>query len=33
MHERAPLKIAEVLTDNGSQVTDRFTSKAHEPSG
>ena len=29
----APLKIAKLLTDNGSQFTDRFTSKAKEPSG
>ena len=28
----APLKITKLLTDNGSQFTDRFTSKAKEPS-
>ncbi|MFG6417387.1 DDE-type integrase/transposase/recombinase, partial [Roseateles sp. DC23W] len=33
LHEAAPMKIAKVLTDNGSQFTDRFTSKAREPSG
>ncbi len=33
VHEAAPMKIAKVLTDNGSQFTDRFTSKAREPSG
>jgi len=32
--ERAsPVKIAKLLTDNGSQFTDRFTSKAKTPSG
>jgi transposase InsO family protein len=29
----APMKIEKVLTDNGSQFTDRFTSKQREPSG
>ena len=29
----APFKIAKLLTDNGSQFTDRFTSKTKEPSG
>lgn len=31
--EAAPMIITKVLTDNGSQLTDRFTSKAREPSG
>ena len=29
----APLKLLDILTDNGSQFTDRFTSKASTPSG
>ena len=29
----SPIKIAKLLTDNGSQFTDRFTSKAKTPSG
>lgn len=29
----APMTITKVLTDNGSQFTDRITSKAKEPSG
>lgn len=33
LHEAAPMKVSKVLTDNGSQFTDRFTSKAREPSG
>ncbi|MEJ6003694.1 IS481 family transposase [Paucibacter soli] len=33
LHEAAPMKIAKVLTDNGSQFTDRFTSKKREPTG
>ena len=33
LHEAAPMKITKVLTDNGRQFTDRFTSKAREPSG
>jgi hypothetical protein len=33
VHEAAPMMITKVLTDNGSQFTDRFTSKAREPSG
>ena len=33
LHEAAPMKITQVLTDNGSCFTDRFTSKAIEPSG
>ena len=32
LHE-APMKITQLLTDNGSQFTDRFTSKKREPSG
>jgi len=32
LHEAAPLKISKVLTDTGSQFTDRFTSKTREPS-
>jgi Integrase core domain len=27
LHQVAPMKIAKVLTDNGSQFTDRFTAK------
>ena len=33
LHKAAPMKITKLLTDNGSQFTDRFTSKAKEPSG
>jgi transposase InsO family protein len=33
VYEAAPMTITKVLTDNGSQFTDRFTSKAKEPSG
>jgi transposase InsO family protein len=33
LHEAAPMKITRLLTDNGSQFTDRFTSKKREPSG
>ena len=29
----APMKIVNLLTDNGSQFTDRFTSKKREPTG
>ena len=29
----SPIKIVKLLTDNGSQFTDRFTSKKKEPSG
>ena len=29
----APMKIVKLLTDNGSQFTDRFTNKKREPSG
>ena len=33
LHEAAPMKITQLLTDNGSQFTDRFTSKQREPTG
>jgi hypothetical protein len=33
LHEAAPMTITKALTDNGSQFTDRFTSKAREPWG
>ena len=33
LERAAPMKINNVLTDNGSQFTDRFTSKARTPSG
>jgi len=33
LHAAAPMKITRLLTDNGSQFTDRFTSKKREPSG
>ena len=33
LHEAAPMKITKLLTDNGSQFTDRFTSKKREPTG
>lgn len=33
LFDAAPMTITKVLTDNGSQFTDRFTSKAREPSG
>ena len=33
LHDAAPMKINKLLTDNGSQFTDRFTSKKREPSG
>ncbi|MGA8277036.1 MAG: integrase core domain-containing protein, partial [Rhodanobacteraceae bacterium] len=29
----APMKIEKLLTDNGSQFTDRFTAKGKQPSG
>lgn len=29
----APMKVENVLTDNGSQFTDRFTSKEKRPTG
>jgi len=33
VHAAAPMKIAKILTDNGAQFTDRFTSKDKQPSG
>lgn len=33
VHQAAPMKIVKILTDNGSQFTDRFTSKNKKPSG
>jgi transposase InsO family protein len=33
VHKAAPFKISKLLTDNGSQFTDRFTSKAKQPTG
>lgn len=33
LHAVAPMKIEKLLTDNGSQFTDRFTSKTKEPTG
>ena len=33
LHQICPIKICKILTDNGSQFTDRFTSKAKTPSG
>lgn len=33
VHDAAPMKIQKVLTDNGSQFTDRFTSQKKEPTG
>jgi transposase InsO family protein len=33
LHGAAPMKIIKLLTDNGSQFTDRFTCKKREPSG
>jgi transposase len=33
LKEASPIKISKILTDNGSQVTDRFTSKDKQPSG
>jgi len=33
LEQAAPMKIVKLLTDNGSQFTDRFTSKKREPSG
>jgi len=33
LHAAAPMKIVKILTNNGSQFTDRFTCKAKEPSG
>ena len=33
LHAAAPMKITTLLTDNGSQFTDRFTSKKRQPTG
>jgi transposase InsO family protein len=33
VRKACPIKIVKLLTDNGSQFTDRFTSKNKEPSG
>jgi transposase InsO family protein len=33
LHKAAPMKIIKLLTDNGSQFTDRFTSQRKTPSG
>jgi len=33
LHKAAPMKITKVLTDNGSQFTDRFTSRGRTPTG
>lgn len=33
LHKAAPMKIIKLVTDNGSQFTDRFTSKRKTPSG
>lgn len=33
LHAASPMRIVKILTDNGSQFTDRFTCKAKEPSG
>lgn len=33
VHENCPVHIRKILTDNGTQFTDRFNSKAQEPSG
>jgi transposase InsO family protein len=33
LHAAAPIKIEKLLTDNGTQFTDRFTAKGKEPSG
>ena len=33
LDQAAPMKIVKLLTDNGSQFTDRFTSKKREPTG
>jgi transposase InsO family protein len=33
LEQKAPMKIIKLLTDNGSQFTDRFTSKKREPTG
>ena len=33
LHQAAPMKITKLLTDNGSQFTDRFTTRQRIPSG
>jgi transposase InsO family protein len=33
LYQAAPMKLTKLLTDNGSQFTDRFTSKTRTPSG
>ena len=33
LEQAAPMKIVKLLTDNGSQFTDRFTAKKREPTG
>ena len=33
LHQAAPMKISKLLTDNGSQFTDRFTARQRVPSG
>ena len=33
LQRTAPMKIVNLLTDNGSQFTDRFTNRLKEPSG
>lgn len=33
LRETCPIKITKILTDNGSQFTDRFSSKDKKPSG
>jgi hypothetical protein len=33
LYQAAPMKISKILTDNGSQLTDRFTGKTKRPSG
>jgi transposase InsO family protein len=32
LKEASPIKISKILTDNGSQFTDRFTDKSRKPS-
>ena len=33
LKQAAPMRISDILTDNGTQFTDRFTSQARTPSG
>jgi hypothetical protein len=33
LKDASPIKIAKILTDNGSQFTDRLTTKDKKPSG